>query len=291
MLSKLIRPVDKLTTPWNFVPSAPPMKLHWNRARARWFRRKPPPPYQMIKPLSQRDLWSIYFVYSPDGSLSPAHRYTLSRLRDMKMKVFIIIASDSPQQISDEVKSVADALYWKGLGGYDFSAYGIALRAVAEHSPDATVYMQNDSVFGPFYDVRPFIQHSPWDLLGFTASSLLENHIQSYAFVMRELSPGRVAALGDVLPTEFAYSISFDVIECQEVRLAHVASKTMSVGACWYSVHEQVADPVLCRPAELVEAGLPYLKKSVLGGKHHEIFQPHAQEQLREILVRAHHPV
>ena len=291
MLSSIIQPVDKLTSPWPFVASQPNLYSRVKRVCRGLFHRWPAPRYEVIKPLSQRDLWFVYFVYAPDGSLSAAHRFTLARLRDMNVNLFVVMACGSPSQIGDDVTTMADALYWKALDGFDFSAYTIALRAVAEVSPHATVYVQNDSVYGPLCDVRPFIEHAPWEMLGFTASSGQENHIQSYAFVLRDVTPTRMSALADVLPLDTAYSHIFDVIECQEVRLARVAAQSMSVGACWFGNTKDLPDPVLARPVELVNAGFPFVKRSIYGGKHHETFAPHAQDELRDLLMRAQHPV
>lgn len=291
MFSSLIHPVDKLTSPWEFVASQPNTMLRWHRAKCRWFRRIAPPACAIVKPLSQRGLWFVYFVFSPLGLLSPAHRFTLSRLRDMGAGVFVVFASSDVSNVPADAIDLADALYWKSLDGYDFSAYAIAIRAVAEHSPHATVFVMNDSVLGPLSDLRPFSEQSPWDMLGFTASSLHENHVQSYAFVVRDVSRKRAAALAAVLPADYAYSAGDDVIKCQELCLARVASNHMSVGACWYGVFEDLPDPTLSRPVELIGAGFPFMKRSVFGGKHHLKFQPRAQDALRYILVNAKHPV
>lgn len=255
------------------------------------FRRVPAPAHQVIKPVTPADRWFVYFVYSPEGSLSAAHRFTLARLRDMNERVFVVVASKAPEAIDQDLRSSADALYWKALSGYDFSAYALALRAVAAQSPHASALVLNDSVYGPFVDLRPFIERSPWDLLGFTASSHTENHIQSYAFMLRDVTARRVQALAEVLPADFAYAINVDVIDAQELQLARIASQTMSVGACWYGVHPAVPDPMLTLPQQLLAAGSPFIKRSVVGGKHYRVFQPHAQEALRELLAGAGHPV
>lgn len=290
-LRDFVRPVPPLVSPWDFRASAPALYLRVKRFNRGLFHRVPAPASEVIKPLSAHDRWFVYFAYSPAGTLAPAQRFTLQRLREMGVRVFVVLAADSPGCIADEVRSLCDALTWKALPGYDFSAYALALRTVAERSPQATAFVLNDSVYGPFRDLRPFVDHNPWDLLGFTASSLLENHIQSYAFALRDVTPARLDALLAVLPAASAYRDAWDAIECQETRLAAVASRTMRVGACWYGQAPQVPDPTLSLPLELVGAGFPFLKRSIVGGKHHQVFQPHAQDALRDLLSQMKHPL
>ena len=95
----------------------------------------------------------MYFVYTPDGSLSAAHRYTLDRLRSLAGGVAVICATGERGKVPAELNGLADAVYWKGLGGYDFSAYGLAVREIAARSPGADLLLLNDSVLGPFGDL------------------------------------------------------------------------------------------------------------------------------------------
>jgi hypothetical protein len=57
------------------------------------------------------------------------------------------------------------------------------------------------------------------------------------------------------------------VINLHELRFARVASRSMSVGAFWYGDAVKVQDPMLHRPIELLTAGFPFLKRSLLGKK------------------------
>jgi hypothetical protein len=151
------------------------------------------------------------------------------------------------------------------MSGYDFSAYSLGLGELAKYSPGAHVFVLNDSMFGPFADFRPLMKTSPWDFCGLTASAAVENHIQSYSFMIRDLTELRLAGLSSALNQEVAFSHACATVENLEIPMARIAAASMKVGACWYADGSSVDDPCLRRPFELLEAGFPFMKKSLLG--------------------------
>ncbi len=250
---------------WTFTPSTPGLKVQRHRLRAR-LRRKPFPKHHAVTPIrAPRDVWVAQFVYAPKGVLSGSQRVTLRRLKDLGLPLLVVCAAPTPQEIPAEVAACADALHWKEPRGYDFSAYTVALHEVAQRSTGATVFVSNDSVFGPITDVRPLIHGAPWDLTGLTAHHGEENHVQSYAFVLKGVDPARLGALSAVFTTHWAHDWCGHVIASQEVPLARLASRSMTVGAYIYAGPPLPADPMLTRAFDLVAAGHPYLKKSLIG--------------------------
>jgi hypothetical protein len=250
---------------WGFVPSSPGWEIRRERLRAR-LRRGPFPAHEAIVPITAaRDLWVIHFLYVPRGQLSRSQRVTLHRLKDLGLPLLVVCAAPSPQQVPPEVAAVADALHWKDLPGYDFAAYTVALNDVARRSPGATVYVCNDSVFGPMNDVRPLVREAPWDLTGLTAHHGDGNHVQTYAFVLKGVDPARLEALSPVFTTRWSLTWGDHVVAAQEVPLARLASRTMTVGAYVYAGAPLPGDPMISHAFELVDAGHPYLKKSLLG--------------------------
>jgi len=240
-----------------------------------------------ILALTPRPEWVAYFVYLPDGHLTPSHRYTLERLRVIDLPILVICATREPSEVPDELRRFAAALYWKQLHGYDFSAYTMAASIIADRSPHARVLFLNDSVFGPFTDLREQAFNSPWDFTGFTASAMVENHVQSYAFAIRDLSRERLRALRPVLLPVLALKKRNAAILCQETRLARIASASMSVGAHWYGGGRGVINPVLEQPFRLLEAGFPFMKKSLLGKQGHY----NKDDAAGEFLTRNSHPL
>lgn len=276
-----------MTRRWDFVPT-PVQRWRIRQAVETVMRNSQPRPgWQAIRPLSAQPAWTVYFLFAPDGVFTPTHRFALERLRDAGHRLMVVCAAPSAAAIPAEVAAFADALYWKALSGYDFSAYSAALREISRKSPHADVLVINDSVYGPFTDVRGVLAQAPWELRGFTATSQVENRIQSYAFVLKDVTPARMRSLATVMFPWRALSNPHDVIQVQETRFARVAARSLRVGAYWFAEKEQVLDPTLFRPIELIATGFPFLKRS-LTGKHQTLQDV---EQIRELLFSLGHPV
>ncbi len=273
-MQALLARIDATTLPegfvarWSYVPSAPGTQIRLERLRAR-LRRGGFPSHQVLAPVrSAREVWAVHFVYAPRGQLSRSQRVTLRRLKDLGLPLLVVCAVPQPQQVPAEVAACADALLWKDPSGYDFTAYTIALLEVARGSPGSTVYVSNDSVFGPMHDVRPLIHEAPWDLTGLTAHHGDENHVQTYAFVLKDVTPARLEALAPVFTTRWSLAWGDHVVAAQEIPLARLAARSMSVGAYLYAGPPLPGDPMTTRAFDLVEMGHPYLKKSLLGKMH-----------------------
>jgi len=279
--------VPGLSRNWEFQSSIVP---RWERRQQmELFLRSAhrPPAWRKIKAIRPARKWVAYFMYAPDGALSPAHRFTLSRLRELGICVLVVCASPDPAHLPPDLDGYCDALYWKDLPGYDFSAYTLALQQISRHSPGADVLVLNDSVFGPFSDLKGLLDHPRWDLTGFTASNQITNHIQSYAFILRKVTRLRMARLAPVFFPFASISDPHAVIRLQETRLARVAARSMTVGALWFGDAGEVKDPTLVRPLELVDAGFPFLKRSLIG-KHAAFIE---RDRVLARLAQLGHPI
>lgn len=300
-----------LVPDWRFTPSAPPLRVRLKRL-ARWrLGRRPPPAFRVVRAPELAARWNVLFLYAPSGELDPDQQRILARVRALTGSLMVVLATEA---LETTELDVADALVIKQLSGYDFSGYQIALDLIARHSPGALTYLQNDSVFGPFGDMDRRIAQAPWDLTGVIASPTVENHISSFAFVLRGVTPARCAALQSVLSPEWSCDAFDDVILLQETRFARVASRSMSVGALWYNPAPRplrpflraawdhatgarrpapaaAGDAMLSEPLALLEAGFPFVKRS-LCGKYADLADQH---MVRAALARhgwqlAEHP-
>ncbi|MFG6485066.1 rhamnan synthesis F family protein [Roseateles sp. BYS78W] len=225
-----------------------------------------------LKPASPAARWMVYFVYAPDVELTAGQRFTLERLRALALPVLVVCACPRDAAVLQVLRGLCDALLWKDLPGYDFSAYRLALSHLAARSPGADVLVMNDSVYGPFSDLREVFDTAPWALAGFTASNQRAAHIQSYAFLLRDVRPAMLLRLAPVLLPGVAFNQFRHVVDLQEARFARVAARSMSVGALWFGDVQDVSDPPLARPMELLDAGFPFLKRSLLG-KHQGLIE------------------
>ncbi len=226
--------------------------------------RVPAPASNSLIPIKMAPRWIIYFMFLPTGEVTAAHRFTLERLRAADARLAIVCATPRSDAVPEELHHKADALYWKGMGGFDFSAYAAALHEVAEHSPGADVLVLNDSVFGPFVPVDSLWPDMHWDLTGFTASAELENHIQSYAFFLRDWTPTRLRQLSQVFSRDTAFDTYRGAVYGLESRFAATAARSMSVGALWYADNRRAGDPSVFAALPLLDAGFPFLKRSLL---------------------------
>lgn len=282
-----IESIPDLETYWKFNSSPILLRHKWQRLTARAWRKIDRPSHKLISKPHQARRWNLYFVYCPDGSLSAAHKYTIDSLRSSGHPLLIVCGTSTPEKIPAELQSSCDALYWKDLPGYDFSAFRIALEAICEYSPGATVFVMNDSIFGPFWDINPYVEHAPWDLTGFSASALGENHIQSFAFIIKNLTTQVLKKFDEVFLPDSAYNELGDVILSQELKLARVGSYSQSVGSYWYNPDGKGFDAMLHIPFKMVNAGLPFLKRSLLG-KMSKFQNP---QEVRQLLLKMEHPM
>ncbi len=259
------REVDGMQCYWAYKPERLSFACWWRYWR-RAFGVRRAPNFSVLKEVSSNPLWIIYFMYSPAGRLEPHQAFALRRLKEHGIPLLVVVASPAPFDVPQTVLDHADAVYWKALSGYDFSAYAIALRAIARRSSGARVLVMNDSVFGPYGDLTSYIEAAPWDLTGFTATDGgSQRHIQTYAFIMKDVTVARLNALRWIFPTKLAWNTAYGAISCQELWFAREAARSMSVGSFWWgATSAAVHDPSLTNAIELIDAGFPFLKRSLL---------------------------
>jgi len=264
MLTELVKPFPGAQTGWTYVPSRP----GWGVVFKRWWVRRlrePGPAWKALVPAAPRQRWLVYFIYLTDGQLTAGQRFTLDRLSLEDAGLMVICACPENHPVLEELKPLCHALYWKAEKGWDFSAYAVALTELARLSTGADVLVMNDSVYGPFKPLVPFMDAAPWRFTGFTGNSLEENHVQSYAFVVKAIDVALVEALAPVMSTAWSYNAAMPVILLQETRLARVAAPHFGIGAFWYGNNPGKPDLCLFYPKELIEAGFPFLKRSLVG--------------------------
>ncbi|MGB3470873.1 MAG: hypothetical protein WBA51_08640 [Erythrobacter sp.] len=279
--------LDDLIPDWNYTASAPTALTRLKRWAS--FRQlSAAPKFELLEALEiRRGRWIAQFFFCPTGELSASQLYTLARIMESTASKLIICATPLSRMVPAALKGHADLLYWKSMGGYDFSSYSIALTELSMRAPGSDVTLMNDSVFGPFLPYDQLWEGANWDVSGFTAASKWENHLQSYALQIRGVTPERLLHLRPIFRRRTAFNHYAGVVLNQESRLAAVAARTMTVGARWFSGPAQSLDPSLHAAVPLLEAGFPFLKKALFT-KHSGIENA---SELRAALMRQGHPL
>ncbi len=270
---------------WVFNSSPITIKTRLSRLRRNLVKKRAFPEWEVLLEPVPAPRWIVYFIYSPTGGISIAHNFTLDRLIREKAKLLIVATGLATAEIS-RLTNIADAIIIKDKDGYDFSAYAIALDALAFRSPGADIFFLNDSILGPFSSLEKLVWKAPWDFTGMLASAECENHIQSFAFSIRNCTRGRIKTLHPLFTLSYSFNDFGDVVALKETQMARLASKSMSVGARWFSPPDFAINASMQRPLDLITAGFPFLKKANLE-KHAFL---HDQSQLQEFLKNIGHP-
>lgn len=287
MLTDLIKPFPGAQTGWLYTPSRP----RWSVVRRRWlarWSREPGPAWKALVPAAPRRRWLVYFIYLVNGQLTTAQRFTLERLATEDAGLMLICACPNNDPVLDELKPLCDALYWKSERGWDYSAYALGISELGRLSPGADVLVMNDSVFGPFRPLTPFMDAAPWRITGFTGNALEENHVQSYAFIVKNIGEDVVRALEPAMSTAWSYNTGKAVILLQETRMTRMAARHLTVGAFWYGDDQKKKDLSLFYPKELLQSGFPFFKRSLLGKFATHFQQP---EEMKVLLTSWGHPL
>ncbi|MDM7950751.1 hypothetical protein [Hydrogenophaga sp.] len=228
-------------------------------------RRAPAPASLTIKSPANPGRWVLYFIFLPDGQLTPAHRFSLERLAQEDLQLMLVCACPPGHPVLDELLPQCDSLVWKESSGWDFCGYAIGLAELAEHASGSDVLVMNDSVYGPFSPVAPFIDQAPWRLTGFTGNNQNENHIQSYAFIIKCIDGAFIKHLSSILTKTFRYRMQESVVLCQENPMARKVAEKYTVGSYWFTTSIEANDLCLGWPKQLLEAGFPFMKRSLVG--------------------------
>ncbi len=115
------------------------------------------------------------------------HDYVHEQLRALVAAGFrITFVSNAPkfsEGTAREVASFCRQILWRRNVGYDFGAYKDGIKAIGNLDRVDRLVLMNDSVYGPFYPLKPLLEAvdpSKTDFWGITDSWEIAFHIQSY---------------------------------------------------------------------------------------------------------------
>lgn len=215
----------------------------------------------------------LFVSYAAQAELKPHVRRHLEALADAGIRVVLVVNTELASITVES--SLLDRLagcYIRENRGFDFAAWG-HLYAIGEGFPKATrLLLVNDSVIGPlnapaFAAVIERLRGSTADVVGLTQNAVPHRHLQSYFLcfgprALRSAVVSRTFMQMRSLPTK---SLVIDVYETALTR--QFEQSGLSVAALFppLSKDPHSADDTLIRWKELIAAGFPYVKASLLG--------------------------
>jgi lipopolysaccharide biosynthesis protein len=124
--------------------------------------------------------------YDPDGIVDDHILYSLAAYRPLFER--IVFVSVSTQRMPEGSEHLVDEFIKRDNIGYDFVSWKTGLKEIRNPGSYFEIVFVNDSVYGPFFDLRqallaPHIKH--FDFWGMVASHQNRWHIQSWFFSMR----------------------------------------------------------------------------------------------------------
>jgi hypothetical protein len=166
---------------------------------------------------------SVFFEY-PDQLF-----YYLAKIAAVGMEIIFISSSRIGVKSLEKLKVLCSAVIEKENKGLDFGSWRVALSLTGFGTHFGSVLLANDSVFGPFYDLKPIFQtfsSGQWDFYGLTRSLQQDEHIQSY-FVLIKHQVLESAAWTEFWENMNCYADKDEVVEKHEIQFTQ---KLLSAG-------------------------------------------------------------
>lgn len=130
--------------------------------------------------------WCVYSHFDKNGRVEEYVFNALRCLNEAGFRIFLI--STSPSIDSDslsKLKKYTSLIAIRENLGYDFGSYKLGIQFLLSHDiTPRQLLINNDSVFGPIFDLRPIVEKSKnYDVYGLTDSVDHSYHIQSYFII------------------------------------------------------------------------------------------------------------
>jgi len=226
--------------------------------------------YVVAKPLDAIDgEQAIFVAYAPTGMLQPFVRRYLTLLRAEGIAVSLVVNADRPVLLDQDLLDLVACAVVRENRGYDFGAWAHMLQIEPRLYSAPTLYIINDSVFGPrdagsFGALIAACRASSADLVGPTQTLERGWHIQSY---FMRLSGRLIASYGFQFFVDDIRIVKDkdDIIDRYEVPLARRVRDAGFEADAVYRVDE-ARNPTLFAWKRLIDQDFPFVKLLLLRG-------------------------
>ena len=215
------------------------------------------------KPVLQQEV-ALFSTFSRHGKLKPHVQHYLDSLNRHGISVTVIVHADQPfVDCEPRLLDALNGLYVRDNRGYDFAAWAHVIRLHPELLDAKTLYLLNDSVFGPtndatFANLLTKLRDSSADLIGLTECFERTWHISSYFLALKRPALASTA-FRSFVDEIVCYSDKEDVINQYEITLA---SRLQTAGLRCEPLFPAIDgfNSTIFHWQRLLESGFPFLK-------------------------------
>ncbi len=217
-----------------------------------------------------------FFVsFAPGPTLKEHVRVHIEHLLRSSVRVVLVLNTDLPAErirLDPELLAQLSGAYVRENSGFDFAAWAHMYSICEDQVPGWTrLFLVNDSIVGPlntpdFDRLMQRIRDSSADVVGLTESRSPLRHVQSF-FLVFSTAALRHPAVQQVFRRMLSLPSKGQVIDVYETRLTHMLTERGLLCEALFpplSDDPHSANDTALRWAQLVRAGFPYVKTSVL---------------------------
>ncbi len=206
----------------------------------------------------------LFAAYIPSGIVGESLLFYIRSLNELGG---VVLCADSPMNSGQAERLAPYVLHCEAErhGEYDFGSYKRAWGWASENLELDTydyIYLVNDSVFGPLFDLKPLLERLETEENG--AFSLVYNpnrktpHMQSW-FVGLSRNVFSTGWFNDFLMSVTVAKDKNDVCRLYEIGMTELLQKhNVSIGFAFAAPHKTIYD----KPLRFCREGLPFVKKS-----------------------------
>ena len=229
-----------------------------------------------IKPLDQGLAGDVCFFvsFAPDPRLKGHVRKHIQHLRRAGVHVVLILNTElSPSQmvLDPDLLDELSGAFVRENTGFDFAAWAHVYSLSEDRQRWTRLFLINDSIVGPlnaahFDTLIERIRGSTADIVGLTENRSPLRHVQSFFLVLNSTAL-RSPALQRVFQRMLSLPTKAQVIDVYETRLTEVLTRNgLRCEALFppLSNDPHSANDTSFRWAQLIRAGFPYIKTSIL---------------------------